>query len=447
MDTFDLIIIGAGPGGYIAAERAGAMGKKVLIIEKEQLGGVCTNWGCIPTKSLLNSAKQYVHAQEADKFGVHIEKARFELSEAMEWKNEVVQTLRDGIQYLMKKNTVTVEFGEAEVTDAHHVKVNDTVYTGSYIMIASGSSPAVPPIPGVEQKHVLTSKEILSIDAIPKKLAVIGGGVIGMEFASFFSSVGSEVHVVEMLDEILPLTDKEFAKLMRREMKQVKFHLGCRVEKIDEKQVHFTNKKGKAESIEADTVLMSVGRRPNVQGFEDIGLDVDGGRIVVDERMRTNIPSIYAVGDVNGKSLLAHSASRMGEVAVANMFGDGDVMRYHAVPWAVYTQPEAAGCGLTEQDAEKEGRKVLTASMQMRANGRFLAEHGKRAGGLCKVVVDAETKVLLGVHLLGAVSSEMIYGAAAMIEAELRVKDIKEIIFPHPSVSEIIRDTIWELKE
>jgi dihydrolipoamide dehydrogenase len=190
---------------------------------------------------------------------------------------------------------------------------------------------------------------------------------------------------------------------------------------------------------------MSVGRRPNIDGFSNIGLDIDRGRIVVNEKMQTNISSIYAVGDVNGKSLLAHSASRMGEVAVNNMYGSGDIMRYHAVPWAVYTLPEAAGCGLTEQDAEKQGRNVLTASMQMRANGRFLAEHGKRAGGLCKVVVDAETQVLLGVHLLGAVSSEMIYGAAAMIEAELRVQDIKEIIFPHPSVSEIIRDTVWEI--
>jgi dihydrolipoamide dehydrogenase len=363
----------------------------------------------------------------------------------MEWKNEVVRTLRDGIQFLMKKQNVTVVFGEAEITGPHHVQVNEETYASDYIIIAAGSSPAVPKIPGAELDHVLTSREILSIDRVPEKMVVIGGGVIGMEFASFFSHIGAEVHVVEMLDEILPLTDKEFAKLMRREMKQVKFHLGSTVRSIDEKQVHIADSKGREQTIEADTVLMSVGRRPNIDGFSNIGLDIDRGRIVVNEKMQTNISSIYAVGDVNGKSLLAHSASRMGEVAVNNMYGSGDIMRYHAVPWAVYTLPEAAGCGLTEQDAEKQGRNVLTASMQMRANGRFLAEHGKRAGGLCKVVVDAETQVLLGVHLLGAVSSEMIYGAAAMIEAELRVQDIKEIIFPHSSVSEIIRDTVWEI--
>ena len=226
-------------------------------------------------------------------------------------------------------------------------------------------------------------------------------------------------------------------------MKAIDFHLGSRVEKIDGSKVHFT-KKGKEQIIETDLILLAVGRRPNIQGFTDSGLDIERGRVKVDDRMRTNLPGVYAVGDVTGESLLAHSASRMGEIVVQQICGVDDHMRYNAVPWAVYTYPEAAGAGLTESEAAEKGIKVKTASMQMRGNGRFFAENGK-AGGLCKVIVDAETDVLLGVHLLGAQCSEMIAGASTMIEAELRVSEIKEIIYPHPSVSEIIKDTLWNL--
>jgi dihydrolipoamide dehydrogenase len=216
------------------------------------------------------------------------------------------------------------------------------------------------------------------------------------------------------------------------------------VEAIDGNRVTF-QVNGKSESLQADRILMSVGRKPNVQGLAKLGLDIRPQGIQVNDQMQTNVPGVYAVGDVNGKSLLAHSASRMAEVAVNTICGKNDRMRYQAIPWVVYTLPEVAGCGLTEQEAQKQGIAVKTATMQMRANGRFLAEYGKKESGLCKVVVDAETKVLKGVHLLGAVCSEMIYGVAAMIEAELRVQDIKEIIFPHPTISEIIRDTVWEL--
>jgi dihydrolipoamide dehydrogenase len=237
--------------------------------------------------------------------------------------------------------------------------------------------------------------------------------------------------------------DKDLAKVMRREMKAIDFHLGSKVEKIDGSKVHFS-KNGKEQVVETDLILLAVGRRPNIQGFADSGLDIERGRIKVDDRMRTNLPGVYAIGDVTGESLLAHSASRMGEIVVQQICGGEDHMRYNAIPWAVYTYPEAAGAGLTESEAAEKGLSVKTASMQMRGNGRFFAENGK-AGGLCKVIVDAKTDVLLGVHLLGAQCSEMIAGASAMIEAELRVSEIKEIIYPHPSVSEIIKDTLWML--
>ncbi len=446
MDHYDVIIVGSGPGGYIAAERAGDAGLKVLIIEREHLGGVCTNWGCIPTKSLLNSVKHYAHARESGHFGVSAEKVSFDLSKAMAWKDDVVETLRKGIEFIMKKSSVDVVFAQAQCLDANHVKAGEKTYSCDSLILATGSTSLIPPIPGLDQDHVMTNREILSIQEIPKRLAVIGGGVIGMEFASMFSQAGSQVHVLEMLDEILPSMDAECAKLVRREIRDVKYHLGSKVTAVEGNRVSFTDKKGKEQSIEADVVLVSVGRKPITEGLEHLNLDIQNGAVVTDEQMRTSIPNVYAVGDITGKSLLAHSASRMGEVAVNTIRGKKDLMRYHAIPWAVYSQPEAAGCGLTEAEAKEKGIEVKTASLQMRANGRFLAEHGKKAGGLCKVVVDADTDVLLGVHLVGGMSSEIIYGAAAMIESELRVGEIKEIIFPHPSVSEIIRDALWALE-
>lgn len=447
MTHYDLMVVGAGPGGYVAAMRAGALGAQVLLVEREHLGGVCTNWGCIPTKSLLNSAKMYRHATESEKMGVKAESVSFDLTAAMAWKRETVGTLRDGIQFLLKSSHVDVVFGEAQFIDNHHVQVGDTVYEGDHLIIATGSSPAVPPIPGHDLPNVVTSNGILEIEKLPASLAVIGGGVIGVEFASFFSSVGTKVSVIEMMDEIVPMMDPEFAKLMRRGMKDIDFHLGCKVNAITRTGVQYTDAKGKAQSLDADLVLLSVGRKPNTDGLQNLNLDVGRSGIIVDDRLRTNVPNVYAVGDVNGKSLLAHSASRMAEVVVSNLFGGGGQrMRYHAVPWAVYGQPEAAGCGLTERDAAAQGRKVLVATTQMRANGRFLAEHGKREVGLCKVVADAETKVILGIHLLGPYSSEIIHGAAVIIEAELRIKDVKEIVFPHPSVSEIIKDTLFAME-
>jgi dihydrolipoamide dehydrogenase len=445
---YDLIVVGAGPAGYIAAERAGHMGKKVLLVERENLGGVCTNYGCIPTKSLLNAAKHFVYGQESAKFGVHFDNPRFNFTEAMAWKNETVETLRKGIAFLMKQGKVEVVKGEAvfsggNTAGAQRVSVNGTVYEGRNLLLSTGSEAFVPPIPGAKGSNVVTNREILSLDKLPAKLAVIGGGVIGVEFASFFSNVGVQVHVIEMMDEICPMMDTEAAALLRKKMNRVDFQLGAKVTEVTPLGVKY-EKSGSESFIEADLVLMSVGRRPITAGLEGLGLDIGRQGIIVDDRMRTNIPGVYAAGDVTGKSLLAHSASRMAEVAVMNMFGDGSRMRYNAVPWAVYTLPEVAGCGMTEAEAEAAGYSIKTASAQLRSNGRFLAEHGKDAG-FCKVIADTDTGLILGVHMIGAVCSEIIGTAATFIEAELRVQDIREIIFPHPSVSEVIKDVCWTL--
>jgi dihydrolipoamide dehydrogenase len=445
---YDIVIIGAGPGGYVMAERAGHLGKKVLLIEKQYLGGVCLNWGCIPTKTLLNSAKHYVHAKEAPEFGVTTGEVKFDLSKAMAWKNEVIDTLRAGIAFMMKKNKVTVVNGTAKLLGSRKVQVGEKVYEGTDVVIATGSSPFVPPIPGAKQPHVMTSTEILSIDKMPKTLTVIGGGVIGVEFASFFSSLGVKVTVIEMLEEIIPFMDRGQAKEFRNALKgKVEFNLGCKVTAIDGHDVKYTDAKGEQKSIQADIVLMSVGRSPNLKnmGFEEAKLDFDRRGIRVDEQMRTNLPNVYAIGDVTGLSQLAHSATRMGEVALSTICGQPDRFRMNAIPWAVYSMPEVAGCGFTEEQAQAAGHKVKTASLPLTMSGRFLAENGKRGPGSVKVIKDADTDVLLGVHMVGAGVSEMIYGAAVMIEAKLRIKDIREIVFPHPTVGEMIKDTMFTL--
>lgn len=441
---YDIIIVGSGPGGYLAAERAGARGKKVLIIEKEHLGGVCLNRGCIPTKSLLNSSKLYKKALHSEEFGVHAEKVTFSLAEAMAWKQEVVEHNRNGVAFLMKHNKVEVVQGEAFFKGGRKVVVDGKEFEGENIILATGSRPFIPPIPGADSPYIKTSDEVLNLKELPGSVAVIGGGVIGLEFASFFSNLGIKTDIIEMMDEIVPAMDKDLARVMRREMKEVTFNLSCKVEKIDGKKVHYTDKKGKEAFVEADLILMAVGRRPNVENFAGSGLAIERGRVKADNQMRTNLPGVYAIGDVTGESLLAHSAYRMGEVAVNVICGEKDHMRYKAVPWAVYTHPEAAGCGLTEDEAKAKGYNVKAASVQMRGNGRFFAENGK-ASGVCKVIVDGDTDILLGVHMLGGMCSEIIAAASAMIEAELRVREIKEIIFPHPSVSEVIKDALWML--
>ncbi|MGD9264260.1 MAG: dihydrolipoyl dehydrogenase [Lysobacterales bacterium] len=445
--TYDIIIIGAGPGGYVMAERAGHLGKKVLLVEKEHLGGVCLNWGCIPTKTLLSSAKHYVHAHEAPDFGVSTGKIGFDLKKAMSWKREVVETLRGGVSMKMKKNNVEVVKGEARLLGSRKVEVGDDVYEGDNVVIATGGRPLVPPIPGADQPHVMTSNEILEIDKMPRSLAVIGGGVIGIEFASFFSSLGVEVEVIEMLDEIIPFMDRGQAAEFRKALKgKVNFNLGCRVTGIDGHKVNYKSGSGEEKSIKADIVLMAVGRAPNIEdmGFEEAGLDFDRWGIRVDDQQRTNLPGVYAIGDVTGKSQLAHSASRMGEVALNTICGRPDRFRMNAVPWVVYSLPEIAGCGLTEEQAGEAGHAVDSVSLPMIMSGRFLAENGKRGPGSVKVVRDAETDVVLGVHMFGGLCSEIIWGVAAVIEAELRTRDVQEIIFPHPTVCEVVRDAMFE---
>jgi len=466
---YDTIIIGGGPAGYLAAERLGHRKKKVLLIEEQHLGGTCLNVGCIPTKTLLNSAKLYVHAKEAEKFGVKAEGLSYDWSAIMNWKTEVVGKLRGGVESQMKRFSVEVLNARGEILSApsgekparvKSVARDGTAaeHAGKTILVCAGSVPVLPPIPGAKDNPlVLDSTGLLAIETVPKRLAVIGGGVIGVEFAGLFSALGTEATVIEMMDEIVPFMDKEQAPLLRRAMKAVNFKLGCKVEKIDGAAVHYTDKKGKSEIKEADIVLIAVGRRPvlDTWGAAAAGVDTNPKGVAVDDRMRTNIPGVWAAGDVTGKSLLAHSAYRMAEVAVTDITGvldntgsggmTANVMRYNAIPWAVYGITEAAGVGITEQEAAANGVNIIKGSLPMRVSGRFVAENTLMGQGAVKVIADAESRRILGIHAVGAYAPEFIWGGAALIEQEFRIEEVKQLIFPHPTVSEIIRDAIWEM--
>ncbi len=450
---YDVIIIGGGPGGYIAAERAGALGRSVLLIEKEYLGGTCLNWGCIPTKTLLNSAKLYTHAAEGEHFGVSAKDVNYDWNRMQEWKAQVIQKLRAGIGSMMKRFKVQIIEDSAVLVAPGKIKTSKDgkIHEGKNIILATGSRPAMPPIPGTkENPHVVDSTGLLDLEKVPASLTVIGGGVIGMEFAGLFSSLGTKVQVIEMLDEVIPFMDKQQAPILRKAMKGVDFFLGCKVESVFNNTITLRDAQGEKKQLSSEVVLLAVGRKPNLEGLglEEAGIAYGPQGIEVDPFVRTNVPGVYAVGDVTGKSLLAHSASRMGEVAVSAMFdqpGKAQRMRYKAVPWVVYTNPEAAGLGMTETEAQNQGYETASVSLPLQMSGRFLAEQGPTAPGTCKVVADKKTGLILGVHMVGAGVGEIIWGAATFIEAELTVHEAREIIFPHPTVAEVIRDTLWEL--
>jgi dihydrolipoamide dehydrogenase len=450
---FDLIIIGGGPAGYVAAERAGHKGLNVALFEKKSLGGVCLNEGCIPTKTLLYSAKIYESALNGDKYGVFADNVSFQYDKIVARKNKVVRKLVAGVKAKMGANKVTVIEGEAMIqsrsADGIEIACNGETYVGKNLLICTGSEAAVPPIPGLKEAGdiILTNREILNMKEQPKSLVVIGGGVIGMEFASFFNSLGTKVTVIEMLPEILGGLDFEISKMLRDmyAKKGIEFNLEAKVVQIDGNKVIF-EKEGKTETIEGEKILLSVGRKAVTQGFglENIGVELFQNRgIKVDEKMRTNIPNVFAAGDVTGFSLLAHTASREGEVVINNLLGRNDMMRYNAIPGVVYTNPEVAGVGETEESAQKKGIAYKVAKLPMAYAGRFVAEN-EGGSGLCKVLVGEKHGEVIGVHLLGNPCSEMIYGACMAIEQEMTVEEMQEIVFPHPTVSEIMKETIFE---
>ena len=445
---YDLAIIGGGPAGYVAAERAGAAGLAVVLFEKRELGGVCLNEGCIPTKTLLYSAKMYDHATGGKKYGITAGEVSYEYKKIMDRKTKVVRKLVGGIKMKLEACNVTVVRGEAMIErgDAQGLVVGceGQSYEVKRLLICTGSEAFVPPIPGVEGNDaVVTNREMLALAEAPSSLVVIGGGVIGMEFASYCNSLGISVTVIEMLPEILGGMDKEVSEMLRGiyAKRGVKFCLQCKVTAVDGNTVHYTDAEGNAQQCEGDKILVSVGRRPVLKGYglENLAVDVERG-IKVNGVMQTSLPNVYAAGDVTGFSLLAHTASREAEVAVNHMLGIEDCMEYNAIPGIVYTNPEVAGVGLTEEQAVNAGIEYRLHKLPMTYSGRFVAEN-EGITGLCKVLVTPDDKVL-GVHMLGNSSSEFICAACMAITNGLSVEQLRRTVFPHPTVSEILKEAV-----
>lgn len=446
MLTHDLIILGGGPAGYTAAERAARGGLNTLLIEKRALGGVCLNEGCIPTKTLLYSAKIWHLAEDAKKYGIEASADQFLMDKVNARKNKVVRKLVAGIKGKMTNAGVTVVTGEGEILppttpEEYSVKVGEETYTAPRLLLASGSETFVPPIPGLNTVDYWTSREALESKELPKSIAIIGGGVIGMEFAAFYNRVGVEVHVIEMLPEILGGMDSEMGALLRAEYTKlgVKFYLQHKVTSVAPEGVT-VEFEDNSFVIPTERILLSVGRRPVTEKLSPLGLEMEGRGVKVDATMRTSLPGVYAAGDVTGYSLLAHTAVREAEVAVDNMLGKNAQMSYRAIPGIIYTQPEVAGVGMTEDQLKKEGISYRKHQLPMAFAGRFVAEN-EMANGVCKILI-GEDDTLLGAHMLGNPASELIVVIAVAIERGIKAHELASVVFPHPTVGEIIKETI-----
>ena len=456
MDKYDVIVLGGGPGGYLAAERAAEGGMKTAVVEKRALGGVCLNEGCVPTKSLLYCAKQYSTALHGGDYGFSAENVKYDHAKVVDRKQKVVRTLVSGVGATMAANKVDVFMEEGTIRGkaadgTFEIQAGEKTLNTDRIIIATGSVTAVPPVPGLKEGlasgFVATNREILDLKELPESIVCMGGGVIGLEMACYFATVGVKVTVIEMMDKIAGPTDKDICDLLMKTYKKVgmEFKLSAKVLEIGADRVIYEDKDGKHE-LPCGKVLLSAGRRANVvgAGLENIGVITERGAVVTDRMMRTNVPNVYAVGDCNGKLMLAHTAYREAEVAVNNILGKRDTINYDSIPSVIYTTPEVASVGLTKAAAEKQGLNVKEVKLPMMYSGRYVAET-MNGDGFVKLVLDKDKDRLVGVHLVGNYASEMIYGAAMMLDTELPPERLKKFVFPHPTVCEIIREALFKL--
>ena len=445
---YDVAIIGGGPAGYTAAEKAAKGGLSTVLFEKNALGGVCLNEGCVPTKTLLYSAKTYDQIKHSSKYALSAENPSFDYPKIIARKNKVVKKLTAGIRMKMKESGVEVITGEAMIqgkTDEGNILIQcaEQVYEVKNLLVCTGSESVIPPIPGVNETEYWTSREALQSKELPASLIIIGGGVIGMEFASFFNSMGTEVQVVEMLDKILGPMDKELSDMLQAEYAKrgVKFYLGHKVTGIHGQEVT-VEKDGESFTLYGEKVLLSVGRRPVTKGFglETLALEPYRNGIKVNEYMQTSLPNVYACGDITAFSLLAHTAVSEAEVAIDHILGKARAMSYKAIPGVVYTNPEIAGVGKTEEELQASGTPYQVKKIPMAFSGRFVAEN-EMGNGVCKLIL-AEDGTLIGAHLLGNPASELIVIAGMAIEKGMKAEEIKSFVFPHPTVGEIIKEAL-----
>ena len=455
MQEYDLIVIGGGPGGYLCAERAGKAGLRTALIEKRALGGTCLNEGCIPTKSLLYCAKQYQAALHGADYGVTAQNVSIDHAQVVARKDGVVKTLVRGVGAAMKAHGVTVFEAEGRILgksgERFEIAAGEAILSAPRLVLASGSSAVVPPIPGVQEGlasgFVMTNRELLSLSEQPESLVCIGGGVIGLEMACYFASIGTKVTVIEMMPKIAGNTDPEICELLMRTYKKqgMDFCLNARVEAVTNRSVVYSDAAGRHE-ITCGRVLLSAGRRADVSGLntEALGIALERGAVVTDRRMRTNVPGVWAIGDCNGKLMLAHTAYREAEVAVNDMLGKKDTIDYSIIPSVIYTTPEVACVGETEQSAKEKGLDVHVVKAPMALSGRYLAENPKGTG-FCKLLYDRKNRCVVGVHMVGSYVSEIIYGAAMMVHSKLPVQHLDKIVFPHPTVGEVVREALFLL--
>lgn len=445
--TYNIAVIGGGPGGYNAALTAVKNGAKVILIEMDELGGVCLNKGCIPSKTLLKSASLYKDIKKSGAYGINVENVSIDMQKIIERKNKVVSALKSGLIADLKAKGVEIIKASAKIIHGTKITAGDKEIEAEKIIIATGSSTAKPPIKGIDSDCVMFSEQVLSIEEIPNSIVIIGGGVIGLEFASFFNMLGSKVAILELKDLILPGFDYEIQaeaeKIFRRQ--GIEIITGVQVNEIKNGVVSF-EKEGETKEIAGEKVLVSTGRVPNTQGLFDKAADIkmNKGYITVDKKMRSSIENIYAVGDVAGVSMLAHSAMAEGRIAAENSLGKELEMSYKAIPKCVYTFPEIASVGMTEKEAADSGYQIKKYKAPLRANGRALADGNIE--GFIKIVVDEKSEQILGVHIIGAYATEIISEAGLAVTRGLTVKEISEAIYPHPTVSESFGDVFHGMK-
>jgi len=441
-----LAIIGGGPAGYTAAERASKAGKDVVLFEQNAVGGTCLNVGCIPTKSLLFSAKQYYNATHAQRYGVTANEVSFDFAAMQKRKTIVVRKLVAGIKQRLNNEHCTLVSGFAKVAsrtdELVKIECNGETYEAENLMICTGSTNFVPPIPGIKDNaHVWDSTDALAATELPKSIIIVGGGVIGMEFATLYHELGVPVTVIEALPRILPNLDEEVVNVLAEKYRKAGITIltNTRVESIDGNELTANGQK-----LTAEKILVSVGRRANLNGLEALNeLELNRGAIVIDDFCKTNLPNVYACGDVTGKIMLAHVASRQAEVAVGRMLKQIPLQRiaYNAIPSVVYTNPEIASVGITAAQAEEMNIPVEVRALPMTFSGRFMAENEGETG-LCKMVIDAKNHSVLGVHMIGNPCSEFVAAASFAVRMGYTTAEFQQVVFPHPTVSEILHEVV-----
>lgn len=453
-DRKKIVVIGAGPGGYVAAIRASRLGADVTIVDRKYLGGTCLNVGCIPTKVLLHTVELYNAVKEGSMIGLLADNVRVDWTSLMKRKDSIVGQLVGGVKTLLTKNNVKIIEGEASFISENEIRISSvageqTIVADNFI-IATGSEPSMPPIPGIENEGVISSNEALSLEEVPSSMTIIGGGVIGVEFASIFASLGTRVTIVEMLPEILPNIDEDIIKVIKASLsrKGVKFHTGSKVtgfSKNGESVLVSVSTSDGDISITSDKALVAIGRRPVTDGLglDNIGIRMNRGRIVVDEYLCTNKPGIYSIGDCSSPVMLAHVASHEGEVAAENIMGHKIKMDYKTNPGCIYTSPEIAGVGLTEKEAREKGYDVKIGKFPLVANGKSLIMN--ETEGMIKFVVDGKYDEILGVHIVGPRATDLIVEGALALRLEATVEEIVSTIHAHPTVGEALGEAALDV--